>query len=362
MLFSIIVTIDNEYEITNNFIENLLANTSLDDGEIIIAVDGCNYASTLQYLRDVSKNNKKIVIIEMDTKNGYGIANNIAIKHSSGDYLVLINSDVLVVKKSIETLVEYVKNNPDVGAAQGLLIYPQNNLVQSTGHLFLDNHNAHIYKNKRLGASILKTAHDRQALTTAFCVITRKEFEKHGGFDPFYYNAYEGIELTLKISLSGKKCMFYPKAIAYHVTGVSRRKIPHDDKLPGIYFWSKWKNMIKNDLDKYTKVQIIPKMLERIYFCIMCTHLYDEKDIAYKLGFDISGIIKIKNTNAFKIDLYTTLPYSAIKYSGPYIFMTSNIETLFGNRNWTIVRDNKDDLVIDAHGNLEYLNIITGAI
>ena len=42
MRYSIIVSIDNNYALTNNFIENLLLTTTIkDDNELIIILDGC---------------------------------------------------------------------------------------------------------------------------------------------------------------------------------------------------------------------------------------------------------------------------------------------------------------------------------
>lgn len=360
MMFSIIVAIDNEYELTNNFIENLFVTTSFDNGEIIIVADGCNYTTTIKYLKEISEKNKKITFILNEHKSGYGIANNLAIEHSSGDYLVFINSDVLPKDKSIEKLVTYLINNPEVGAVQGLLIYPQNNLVQSTGHLFIDNHNTHVYKGKNPNDPIVQIISTRQALSTAFCAIPRYLFEHHHGFDSCYYNAYEGMELTLKISLSGKKCVYYPEAIAYHITGVSRNQIPYNDKLSGIHFWKKWNSEIVYDLTKYIQPQVKQEMKNQIYFCVVCGHLCKWNKILDKLEFNISGNITVKNLYSSKIDLYTTLPYSAIRYDGPYIFLADSILELSGNRNWAEVRNNMQDLIIDAHGNLGYFNAIIG--
>ena len=123
--FSVIVAIDNDYELTSNFIENLLNNTCFSNGELIIVVDGGNDYRTLNYLLEKSQKYSFIKVIHNKIKSGYSKANNLGYAKSNGDYLVFINSDVFPFPGSIVQLLNYLEDNPNCGAVQGLLIYPQ---------------------------------------------------------------------------------------------------------------------------------------------------------------------------------------------------------------------------------------------
>ena len=52
MRYSIIVALDNNFALTNNFVENLLLTESLqNDSELVIVSDGCANIQTIDYLK-----------------------------------------------------------------------------------------------------------------------------------------------------------------------------------------------------------------------------------------------------------------------------------------------------------------------
>ena len=53
---SIVISLDNDYFLTNNFIENLLTNISYENGhEIIVVSDGCKNIETILYLNSIQQ-------------------------------------------------------------------------------------------------------------------------------------------------------------------------------------------------------------------------------------------------------------------------------------------------------------------
>lgn len=349
--YSIIVALDNKFELTNNFIENVLkTNDFFSEGELIIILDGCIDYKTIDYLKLIEKQYNNIKIIYNISKIGYGKSNNIAVKNSNGDILVFINSDVFPKPNSIPRLVEYLEKNQDyVGAAQGLLIYPQNNKVQSTGHLFLDLQNMHVYQGKSIDDPIIYVKDTRQALTTAFCAIPRKVFFDNDMLNEYYYNAYEGFELTLKITLSGLKCMYCPEAIAYHISGGSRNKMDISETQQSKYFIHNWGKYIHTDIDKYIELQLKEDHLNRVYTEVNLSQLNGWNAIIQKLHFEINGEIRFPIGNA--IDLYQAFSYSFLTFSGDYLFIIDAFSNIKNNYNWIENRMNNKDIVIDSHGN-----------
>lgn len=359
--FSVIVAIDNDYELTSNFIENLLNNTCFSNGELIIVVDGGNDYRTLNYLLEKSQKYSFIKVIHNKIKSGYSKANNLGYAKSNGDYLVFINSDVFPFPGSIVQLLNYLEDNPNCGAVQGLLIYPQTLLVQSTGHLFMNNGNTHVYSGSSPQNPFVQTVGKRQALTTAFTAMHAEVFSENGMFDEEYYNAYEGMELTLKITLKGRECIYYPGAMAYHITGGSRNFLNYNDKLSGILFWTRWKEKIIPDIADYLRPQITAYMQKEIYFLILCSDISGWCEILAELKMKTSGEIVIHSSGHNKsLNLYYELPYSALNYKGTYLFITDNIYDLAQNKNWAHVRNNKKDLIIDSHANIIPFYVLNG--
>lgn len=356
MKYSVIVAINNEFALTNNFIENLLKTTDFEiDGELVIVLDGCTDIRTINYLEALSQNNSFITLIINKSRVGYGIANNLAVENSSGDILVFINSDVFPKQGSIKTLVNYIEHNHDnAGAVQGLLIYPQNNKVQSTGHLFLELQNNHVYQGKEITDLLVSKKDFRQAITTAFCAIPRNVFFKNGKFNEYYYNAYEGFELTLKITLSGLKCIYYPDAVAYHISGGSRNSMNISETQQSKYFIYHWGNYIKTDIDKYIQLQLTKRLINNIYTVINLSQLKGWDMILKKLNINVNG--KISTPHYGEINLYQTFPYSFLSYNGNYLFIIDSLSNIVGNYNWFENRSNAEDIIIDAHGNVKKIS------
>ena len=330
MKYSVIVSINNGYEIVSNFLETIIRNTNFDDGELIII------------------------------QKGYSVANNIAVQQSSGNYLVFINCDVFPEKASIEKLVDYLTKYPNTGAVQGKLVYPQNNLIQSTGHLFMKLYNSHIYKGKPSNHPLVMREGKRQALTTAFCAMSRNIFNKNNGFDECYYNAYEGMELTLKIYLSGKECIYYPNAVAYHITGSTRNNIQFDNEMAGRIFWSRWGNRITTDIQDYLYPQVSIEIKKHTYFLINCSSLFEWKEVLKSIEIETNGEINISERFGRSVNLYDNLPFESLNYPSPYLFLCDDFKLLAGNYNWCKVRNNSKDIVIDSHGNIELFWDIVG--
>ena len=360
MRYSIIVAFNNNYALMSNFLEHLLQNVDQNEGELILYSDGCRDCETLEYLKKRAAECAWIKLFLSFKQQGYSIANNLAVKESSGEILVFLNSDVLPQYGSIEKLVNTVVSIPQPCAVQGRLIFPQNMQIQSTGHLFCGCYNNHIYTGKSYDDPLVLREGTRQALTTAFCAIPREVFLKYGGFSEQYYNAYEGMELTLKISNDGGQCLYCPSCVAYHITGATRNVIQFDDEMPGRYFWSAWKNRLHSDLADYIQPQITEVMREQIYFLVECGTIPDWSIILKHLGLMTSGKIELDSRFSKNIDLYHNLPFSALQYAGPYLFTVNDMATLRGNHNWAVVRNNSKDLVLDGHGNAIYLFELTG--
>lgn len=359
-MFSIIISLDNNFELSNNFFENLFRNTNLNENEIIIVVDGCKEYDTINYIKALSKKNSIIKLIILENKVGYAKANNIGVKYSKHENLVFINTDVLPTENSIEKLVDYMLSNGNIGVAQGRLIYPQNNTIQSTGHTFAPLYNAHLYKGKKSDDPIVLKTEERQALTSAFYTMRKQTFYENGGFDEQYYNAYEGMELSLKINKSGLKCMYYHKAVAYHATGGARNNISYDNNYASNLFWTKWNGLIKYDITDYLKQQNTATVLSQNYYLVNCSRYPFWIDIVNNLDFKILGNTKISNVYSSIINLYYELSYEMLKANVPLLFTVDDMNMIKGNYHWCNIRNQSKDIVIDGHGNFSYFSDIVG--
>lgn len=132
---SIIVSLSNEYALTENFFGNLLGIIN-GDIDVFAVVDGETDRKTIQFLDKLKNMYPNISVIYNNENIGYSKANNIGAFLSSSPYLIFLNSDTFPIDDSLYKMINFMDKSPEIGVAQGLILYPQTNLVQSAGHIF----------------------------------------------------------------------------------------------------------------------------------------------------------------------------------------------------------------------------------
>lgn len=347
---SIIVSIDTIPVLAENFICHLDKYPGISDYEVVFTDDGGYEAWILQTL--VKKNfHHAYQYIPNETKQGYSIVNNNAVRYASSNILIFINSDVILVPGCLDIMISRLKS-PDIDAVQPLLIYPQTGLVQSTGHVFSKNHNAHLLENRRTDEEIVQLESDRESFTTALCCMEKQTFVSNGGFDEFFFNAWDGMELGLKITHNGGKIRYVPEAKAYHIRGGGRGLYSIDERPQSAEFWSRWGQLITPDVNKYFNLQLKKVDTSSKYVVLNFSCLRDIDDILYGLGLDIiKTIFFTEYSGVMKIEFFKTLPYYWLNVDSPLIFFVNNISSVKGNAYWLESRRNKHDLVMDLSGN-----------
>ena len=72
---SFIISIDSSYEMTTNFFEELLSNKFSKNSEIVIVNDCVDNVKTINYLNQINASYNNVILINLDKKVGYGVAN-----------------------------------------------------------------------------------------------------------------------------------------------------------------------------------------------------------------------------------------------------------------------------------------------
>lgn len=235
---SFIISIDSSYEMTNNFFEHLLKDDFVKKCELVIVLDAVNNYATISYLKNLSNKYTNLKLYPLETKVGYGKANNYGVKKSNNNILYFINTDVFPEKGCFEKLHNALQEK-NVACVQPLLIWPQNNRIQCAGSTFGPYYKKHLFAGRLLNSiDLSKFTQDRQALTSALYAMRKEDFLLYGMFDEFYYNKLESFELSFKLTLTGKRCVCIHDAIAFHSQGTGRNQYYFDFYQQEAYFWS----------------------------------------------------------------------------------------------------------------------------
>jgi GT2 family glycosyltransferase len=165
---------------------------------------------------------------------GFAKANNIGIKQSQGRYIALINSDVKLLGRCLDTLAAFLDQNPRIGLTSPRILNPDltlqsscrrfpnpwNNLCSATGLArFGSRHKLFS------GEHMLYFRHDQvrpvDVLVGCFWMMRREAVEKVGLLDEEFFIFAEDVDWCRRCWNAGWEIVFCPDAQAIHHRGGS---------------------------------------------------------------------------------------------------------------------------------------------
>ena len=108
-LVSVIVPIYNTAEYLEECLDSLISQT-LEDIEIICVEDKSS-DDCLKILKEYSKKDDRIVLIENDSNQGQSISRNNGLKVAKGEYVAFLDSDDWIDRNTYEQLYKFAKDN-----------------------------------------------------------------------------------------------------------------------------------------------------------------------------------------------------------------------------------------------------------
>lgn len=253
------------------------------DKEIII-VDNCSTDGTADILEQFED---RCQIVYNSENIGFAAAQNQAIALSSGDWVLTLNPDVLLLPDFIQGLADAGQMDPKIGTVCGKLLtmtaafdIPAKPVVDSTG----------IYFNPMLrhldrGSQEVDNGHYLQyeyvfGATAAAALYRRKMIDDISIDDEFFDSDFfvyrEDADVAWRAQLLGWRCLYAPYARGYHVRSVlpgKRRALPPEINMHSVKnrFLLRIKN-ISGDLYRRNWVSISARDLLVVASCLLWEH------------------------------------------------------------------------------------------
>lgn len=243
MKVSIIILNYNTPEVTEQCILSVLKNTKKAKFEIIL-VDNGSLPESYSYLRKKFSKSKNIKIIRSTKNLGFSGGNNLGIKKSSGEYILLLNSDTIVDGDVISEMAQWLDKNGDVGVATCAL-KNEDGTIQGTGGYFptllrviswmtiedfpfvdklIKPFHPHRSKSILKNDEFYKSKREIDWVTGAFLFTRREVIDQVGAIDEDYFMYTEDTDFCYRAKKAGWKIMYLPKWSITHLGGKSSNR------------------------------------------------------------------------------------------------------------------------------------------
>ena len=166
---------------------------------------------------------KNIKLITPDLNLGYGRANNLGVNQSKTPYFLIVNPDILLNEKLINTLYStFLNYNDDIGVV-GPALYDSNMKRRTNGSI------SHVKKIRgiKLSSSINNIPEDNMCcdFLVGCCLFMKRDFFMElGGFDKDFFMYFEDNDLCDRIINNGKTVVEVPSAKVIHLENSSSKK------------------------------------------------------------------------------------------------------------------------------------------
>ena len=240
---SVIVLCYNQLDYTKQCVKSVLEQTAYPNYELII-VDNNSTDGTVNYLKQVERENGNVKLVLNQDNRGFAGGNNDGIAVSDGDYIVLLNNDTIVTRGWLTGLLKHYEKNQKAG-----IVGPITNSIGNEAKINVSYTDvtsmpffAYQYTTEHMGEEF-----PHSGILAMFCVmISRKVYEEIGPLDENYgIGMFEDDDYSIAVETKGYSLIMAEDVFIHHYGTVSFKKL-EDREYKKIfdtnkeYFEKKW--------------------------------------------------------------------------------------------------------------------------
>lgn len=229
-LVSIIIPTKDRLPYLSRCLSSILSLTDYGNYEILIANNQSEGEETMKYLKEIQKI-RNVRVVDFNQPFNFSGINNFAAAKARGEFLLFLNNDTQVINRNwLSALLEHGLRK-EVGAVGAKLLYPNDTIQHAGVILGIGGSNTYngvaghaekycpdgmdgYYRQKDL-------IRNYSAVTAGCLLISKKLFQKIGGFDEKLRVAFNDVDLCLRLRKQGYLIVYTPYAKLYHYESVS---------------------------------------------------------------------------------------------------------------------------------------------
>ncbi|HRH79826.1 MAG TPA: glycosyltransferase [Thiobacillaceae bacterium] len=225
---SVIIPTRNQSALLAQCVDSLLEKTAWPDFEVLIIDNGSDEPAALDYLARIGADPRVRVLSYTDSFN-FSAMNNLAARHATGDYLLLLNNDTAVLHEDwLDEMMGHAQR-PEVGIVGARLLFPDGKVQHAGVILGLGDtpaeHAFSGFESTEPGYAGRALLTQDYSVVTAACLLVRKSiYEAVEGLDETRFKvAFNDVDFCLKVRQAGWLVVWTPFAMLLHDAGSSQR-------------------------------------------------------------------------------------------------------------------------------------------
>ena len=200
----------------------------------VIVVDNASGDGSAEYIKERFP---KITLIASDENLGFARANNLAIRQSHGEYVLLLNPDTIVAEETFDDFVRFMDSHPEAGGCGAYMLRTNGSFAPESrrglptpfvAFCKMSGLSGMFPKSRTFGRYYMHyldcNKESRiEVMSGAFMFLRRAALDKAGLLDEDFFMYGEDIDLSYRILKSGYSNHFLPSRIL-HYKGESTQK------------------------------------------------------------------------------------------------------------------------------------------
>ena len=228
---AIIIVNWNTREILRDCLHSVYEQTQGINFEVIV-VDNASSDGSAEMVRQKFP---QVVLIENTENRGFAAANNQGIAVAGGRYVLLLNSDTIVLDGAIQKSAAYADCHPDIGIL-GCQVWENETTIQRTCFRFPSVWNLFLHalgfrrlfpRSRFFGREKIvgwerNTEREVDVVSGMFMLVRRESIDQVGLMDEDYFVYAEETDWCWRFRKAGWRCVFTPTARIIHLDGGSK--------------------------------------------------------------------------------------------------------------------------------------------
>lgn len=230
-LVSCVIVNYNTREQTAAFLRSLVRETREIEREIIVVDNGSSDGSVQAFREEFAT----ITVVDTGENLGFARGVNVGADHATGEYLLLLNPDMVALPGSVKALLDFAEAHPEYGIYGGRTVHGDGTLEPSScwaaptlwsllmfaTTLSTVFRKSPVFDPESMGTWQRDTVREVEIVTGCLLLVRLALFHEVGRMDEDYFLYGEDAEFSLRMRSRGHRAVIVPAAEMVHEVGGS---------------------------------------------------------------------------------------------------------------------------------------------